>query len=318
MTIVRPRVVFMGSPSIAVPTLDALAKCCDFPLVVTQPDRPGGRGRHLHPTAVSERATQLGVLVLATENVNSEEAVARIREAAPEVIVVVSFGQVLRKAILKLPPRGCVNVHFSLLPEFRGAAPVAWAIMRGLRRTGVTIMEMVRGMDAGAVLAQSEEPIFDTDTTATLSERLAERGACLLVGTLGKYLCGGITPVPQDESAVTWAPKITRELGAVDWRRSAVEIDRLIRGLSGQLEAYSFLESKGRLRVTFYGSAVVAGVSPGPGVAARGPHGELLVGALDGLVEIKELQAEGRKRTTGKEFANGYHIKGGETFANAQ
>jgi methionyl-tRNA formyltransferase len=308
----------MGSPSIAVPTLDALAKCCDVPLAITQPDRPGGRGRKLHPTAVNLRATELGIPVLATEDVNSEAAISRIAEAAPEAAVVVSFGQILKKRILALPPRGFINVHFSLLPELRGPAPVAWAIIRGLPRTGVTIMEVVRKMDAGDVIARSEEPIRDTDTTADVFERLSVKGADLLVCTLGRYLRGEIEAVPQDESLATYAPKITRELGAVDWRKSAREVDLLIRGLSGQLEAYSFLEAKGRVRVTFFRSAVVHGKSPGPGVAARGAHGELLVGAADGLVEIMEIQAEGRKRATGREFANGYHIAGGEVFAGAQ
>lgn len=313
MTGDRARVVFMGSPSIAVGTLEALARCSDISLVVTQPDRPGGRGRKLHPTAVNLKATELGIPVLAVENVNAIEPIERIRLAQPQAIVVVSFGQILKNALLHLLPFGCINVHFSLLPQLRGPAPVAWAIIRGLRETGVTIMKLARKMDAGGILVQRAEKISESDTTETLSARLATIGAELLVDTLAGYMSGAIEAVGQDETQVTYAPKITREMGAVDWARPAREIDCLIRGLSGQAEAYSVLQTRD-IRVTLYNSAEVRGASPGPGVAARGARGELLIGAAAGLVEIKEIQAAGKRSVTGAEFANGYHITGGERF----
>lgn len=301
----------MGSPAIAVPTLDALAACCDVSLAVTQPNRPKGRGLHVVPTAVHARADELGIPVLATQDVNSPEAVSLIKSAAPEAIVVVSFGQMLRKPLLHAAPLGCLNVHFSLLPELRGAAPVAWALIRCHESTGVSVMRMVRKMDAGAVYAQREAPIRPDDTSQTLSARLAAMGAEILVGTLPAICAGRIVPLSQDESLATFAPKITRETGKVDWQRGGREVDCLIRGLSGQLEAYSFLDRQPPVRVTIYNCAPWDGPTPGAGVIARGPAGQLLAGCGDGMVEIKEIQAEGRKRVSGRDFANGYHLHGG-------
>jgi methionyl-tRNA formyltransferase len=306
----------MGSPAIAAPTLDLLAHDFDVRLVVTPPDRPSGRGLKLTPTAVHERAGELGLPVLTTGNVNSQECIARLKAAEPQVIVVVSFGQLLRKAVLALPPLGCINVHFSLLPELRGAAPVAWAIIRGMEETGVSIMKMVARMDAGPVLAQAREHIGPKDTTVTVGARLAPIGARLLVETLALYAGGRVTPAAQDEGGATSAPKITRETAAIDWARSAREVDCLTRGLSGQMEAYAYYEGPSRLRVTLYMSAVTDAASPGPGVAARGPHGELLIGCGTGMIEVIEIQVQGRRRVLGREFANGYHICGGERFSN--
>jgi len=306
----------MGSPPIAAPTLDLLARDFDVRLVVTQPDRPSGRGLKVTSTAVHERAGELGLPVMTTGDVNSQECIARLKSAEPQGIVVVSFGQLLRKAVLALPPLGCINVHFSLLPELRGAAPVAWAVIRGMEETGVSIMKMAPRMDAGAVLAQARERIDPKDTAVTVAARLAPISARLLVETLALYAGGRITPAAQDEGGVTFAPKITRQTAAIDWTRSAREVDCLIRGLSGQMEAYAYYEGPSRLRVALYMSAVTDAVTPGPGVAARGPHGELLAGCGSGMIEVMEIQAQGRRRVLGREFANGYHVRGGERFSN--
>jgi methionyl-tRNA formyltransferase len=308
----------MGSPPIAVATLEALAREFAVALVVTQPDRPSGRGRKIAPTAVHRKANELGLDVLTCADVNSEECVRALQAAKPEAIVVVSFGQILRKRVLELPRAGCLNAHFSLLPALRGAAPVAWALVRGFERTGISIIRMTRRMDAGPIYAQAEEPVRADDTTATLSARLGTAGAGLLVETLKRSLAGECEPVPQDESAATLAPKITRRDAALDWSRPARDVDRLIRGLSGQLEAYAFLDAPRPLRVTFYNSSFAAGDTPGAGIAARGGGGELLVGCGEGSIEVREIQAEGRRRLSGKDFANGYHIAGGERFRNGE
>ncbi len=310
------RVVFLGSPEPAVVSLNALAERFEIPLVVTQPDRRKGRGRKVLPTPVRRRAEELGLPVLAVRDVNGAEVVERIRAAGGDVLAVVSFGQILKKAVLAVPPLGCLNLHFSLLPELRGAAPVPRAIMTGLPRTGVSVMRVTARMDAGPVYAREEEPIGAGDTAGDLYERLSARGARLFVETLAAAAEGTITPRRQDESRATYAPRITRTDTPVDWTRCAVEVDRKIRGLSGQLAAFAFFHGERETRVNFHRSLPAEGDSPGPGVAARSGAGGLLVGCGEGLVEILEIQAEGRGRRSGEEFANGYHIKGGELFSS--
>ena len=310
------RVAFMGSPAIAVATLEALAREFTVPLVVTQPNRPSGRGRKVTPTAVHQKADEMAIPVLAAEDVNAPDCIARLDSIRPDAIVVVSFGQILKAKALNMAQHGCINVHFSLLPQLRGAAPVAWAIMRGFAQTGVSVMRMVRRMDAGPVFAQAPEMIRSDDTTATLSSRMGVLGAQLVCDVLVGPFSGQSQAREQDETAATYAPKIVRENSAVDWTKDAEDIDRLIRGLSGQLEAYAFLDGPKPTRVTLHNSAVAACGTPGEGVAARGPKEELIVGGSRGAVEIKEIQAEGRKKVSGRDFANGYHIRGGERFLN--
>lgn len=312
------RIVFMGSPAVAVTTLEELAKSFEIPLVVTQPDRPSGRGRKMTPTAVHVRAAELGLSVHTTADVNSPSSVGALKDAGASAIVVVSFGQILKREALAAAPLGCLNLHFSLLPELRGAAPVAWALIRGYSETGVSIIKMARRMDAGPVLASLPEKIADNDTAATLYDRLGPLGARLMSSTVCEYLAGRAHLASQDESLATFAPKVTRETGAIHWNADAVVVDRLIRGLSGQLEAYAFLEAPGRIRVTLYSSRLSDAESHGPGLASRGPSGELLVGCGRGVVEITEIQAEGRKRVSGADFANGHRIAAGVRFLDGQ
>lgn len=268
----------------------------------------------MRPTAVRKKAGELGIDVLPAPNVNAASVLARIEAAAPDVIVVVSFGQMLRRTLLEIAPLGCVNLHFSLLPALRGAAPVAWAIIGGLDETGVSIMKIVPRMDAGPVYAQETEPVRPDDTSETLSVRLGRTGALLLVETLPAIARGEIEPTPQDESAATFAPRIQTADGAIDWNMTAREVDRLIRGLSGRTAAFAFLDREPPLRVNFYNSRAIDAATAGPGLAARSPEGGLVVGCGRGLVEIREIQAQGKRRITGREFANGYHISAGERF----
>lgn len=312
----RLRVVFIGSPLVSVVSLEALAERFDVPLVLTQPDRRKGRGRHRLPTPVRARAEELGLDVLAAADINTPEALCRIESASPDVQVLVSFGQILKRHVLEAAPLGCINLHFSLLPELRGAAPVPWAIIRGHERTGVSIMRMSAGMDEGPVYARESTAILPVDTAASLYHRLARMGADLLADSLRAIARGEIAPEPQDDSRATWAPKITRADAALDWTRSAAEVDRRIRGLEGQREAFAFFERKRPVRVIFHMSAVVEAAGAGAGIAARGAGGELLVGCGAGVVEVIEIQAQGKRRLSGRDFANGYHVTGGERFVN--
>ncbi len=310
------RVVFAGSPEVSVVSLEELSNRFAVPLVVTQPARPKGRGRRPLPTPLHARAMELGLEVMTAADINAADSLERIRAAKPDIIVVVSFGQILKTSALKAAPLGCVNLHFSLLPRLRGAAPVPWAIIRGEEETGVSIMQMTRGMDEGPVYAQQVESIRPDDTAAALYERLSLRGARLLTQTLPKIAQGSLKAWPQDDSMATMAPKITRADTALKWFLSAREVDRRIRGLAGQREAYAFFEREKPLRVIFHMSAVAEGESAGAGIAARGPAGELLVGCGSGVVEVVEIQAQGRRRLCGRDFANGLHISGGERFLN--
>lgn len=312
----RLRVVFIGSPLVSVVSLEALAERFDVPLVVTQPDRRKGRGRHRLPTPVRARAEELGLDVLTAADINTPQVLSRIKSVSPDVQVVVSFGQILKRPALEAAPLGCVNLHFSLLPELRGAAPVPWAIIRGHERTGVSIMRMNAGMDTGPVYACQSTAILPVDTAASLYERLARMGANLLADSLPGIARGETAPEPQDDSQATWAPKITRTDAALDWTRSAAEVDRRIRGLAGQGEAFAFFERTKAVRVILHMSAVAEATSSGAGIAARGAGGELLVCCGEGVVEIVEIQAQGKRRLSGRDFANGYHITGGERFLN--
>ena len=224
------RIVFLGSPDFAVPSLDALvAAGHEVAAVVTQPDREAGRGRQLVAPAVKTAAVELGLPVLQPPSLRSPEVVAELRALRPDVIVVAAFGQILRRAVLEIAPHGVLNVHASLLPRWRGASPVTAAIAAGDTVTGVSIMLLDEGLDTGPVLATRETPIADTDTAGLLTERLAKLGAELLVETLPRWLSGAVAPAPQDNALATYAPRLEKEQGRIDWREPAVTIWRKVR-----------------------------------------------------------------------------------------
>lgn len=223
------RVVFMGTPAFAVPVLTALASTHQVVGVVTQPDRPAGRGRELQPAPVKRVALEFGLPLIQPPSLRRPEALAQLAAWQPEVIVVAAFGQILRQDVLDLPPHGCLNVHASLLPRWRGAAPIPAAILAGDAVTGVTIMKMDTGLDTGPIVARREEPIRPDDTQTSLGERLAQLGARLLVETLPAYLEGALLPQPQPEEGVTYARQLRKEDGLLDWSRPAVELDRQVR-----------------------------------------------------------------------------------------
>ncbi len=226
------RVVFMGSAEFSVPSLIALSMAYDLVGVVTQPDRPFGRGRKLTANPVKRMAEAAGVPLFQPETLRTPEAVAQLAAWAPDLMVVAAFGQILQQQVLDLPPNGCVNVHASLLPRWRGAAPIPAAILAGDDETGVTIMQMDVGLDTGPILAQRETVIEADDTGATLEPRLAEMGAQLLVETLADYLAGRVSAHPQPDAGVTLAPPLQKQDGLIDWSLPAERIDRAIRAFT--------------------------------------------------------------------------------------
>jgi methionyl-tRNA formyltransferase len=228
----QPRIVFMGSPDFAVPTLKALVQFSLVAGVITQPDRPAGRGGNLNPPAVKRAALQLGIPVLQPGKLNEPSALTQLTVWAPDLIVVAAFGQILRPAVLDLPRYGCINVHGSLLPRWRGAAPIQAAIMAGDQVTGITIMKMDPGVDTGPILCQSTIPIAFDDTGGSLFTRMAALGAELLLETLPRYLGGELMPQPQSTEGATYAPMLKKEDGMLDFSKPAIELERRVRALN--------------------------------------------------------------------------------------
>ena len=287
------RIVFMGTPAFAVPALRALCQRYPVPLVVTQPDRPAGRGRAVAEPAVKVAARELGLAVYQPDSLRGPVAVERLREAAPAAIVVAAYGEILRREVLTLPPRGCVNVHASLLPRHRGAAPVAAAILAGDPVTGVTIMLMDEGMDTGPLLAQVQEPIRPDDTCGTLTARLAQRGARILMEALPRWLAGEIIPQPQDGSLATYAPRVRKEDGLIDWQEPAAVIERQVRAFQPWPGAYTYW--RGRLVKIASAEALPGWCGPEvPGTVIDTRQG-VGVATGEGALLLRELQLAGKR-----------------------
>jgi methionyl-tRNA formyltransferase len=299
------RIIFLGTPEFAVPSLDALAEHAGFDLVgvVTQPDRPAGRGRSMRQSPVKERAAMLGLPVFQPETLRAQEAVDHLAAWRPDVLVVAAFGQILRTPVLELAPSGCINVHASLLPRWRGAAPIQYAIRAGDNETGVTIMKVDEGLDTGPMLARRTIPIAPDETGASLHEKLAALGAELLPPTLAGYLAGEIVPQPQPEEGVTLAPSLKKSAGEIDWTQSAVEVDRQVRAYTPW--PGTFTDFEGSLL------KIVAG-APLPSQRGNAPPGTLLVegGALtvqtgDGLYRLDTVQPAGKQQMSSEAFLAG-------------
>jgi methionyl-tRNA formyltransferase len=301
--------VYMGTPAFAVPTLERLAATGhQIVAVFTQPDRPKGRGQKDAMPPVKEAALRLGFPVYQPERVRRPEVVEQLRQMAPEVMVVVGYGQIIPPAILEIPPRGIINVHASLLPKYRGAAPVQWAIARGETRTGVTTMRINEGLDTGDVLLQWKTEIGPAENAVELGARLAEAGAELLVRTLDEL--ASIRPEPQDDAQATLAPILTKEDGKIDWQRPAREILNRIRGFEPWPGGYGFLRGQ-RLQIA---KAVQGDLKLPPG-ALRAVNHKLYAGCGDGeSIELREVQLEGKKRMPAAAFLNGFTLKPDEVL----
>ena len=309
------RVLFWGSPDFALPSLRALeGEGHDVVGVVTQPDRPAGRGRTLRPSAVKEVAVAEGYPVLTPEKPEGPDFLDRIRKLAPDISVVAAYGQILRPEVLEVPPLGSINVHASLLPELRGAAPVNWAIARGFSASGVTIMRMVEALDAGPILFQAEEPIGPKETATELAARLAELGAESLVETLALFEGGMVEETDQDDALATYAPKVDREAARIDWKAGADSVGNLIRGMDAVPGAWSELDEQAvKLFRPTPDPTHEHGGAPGTVLTADSREG-LLVAAGVGAVRIDEVQPAGKRRMEAQEWIVGRGVASDQRF----
>jgi methionyl-tRNA formyltransferase len=288
------RVVFMGSPEFAVPTLRALLGAEEVVAVVTQPDKPAGRGRKVEAPPVKVVAEEAGVPVWQPKTLRGDEAVAELARLAPEVCVVVAYGKILPQAILDVPRLGCLNVHGSLLPAYRGAAPIQWALIRGERETGVTIMKLDAGMDTGPMLLWRRLAIRDEDTAATLSARLSAIGAELMLVALERLRGGALAESPQDHAAASLAPRLTKEHGRLDWTRAAAAVRNLTRGVDPWPGAWTLLDGE---PLKLWSAREVEGAGD-PGTVLGVDRDGLIVACGQGAVAFAEAQLPGRKRMT--------------------
>ena len=300
----------MGTPGFAVPSLEALAAGHDVALVVTQPDRPKGRGRRIEPPPVKVSAERLGLRVVQPSSMREESVLQALAAAKADLFVVVAFGHILRESVLKLPRIACINVHASLLPAYRGPAPIQWAVINGERETGVTTMIMDKGLDTGDILLTDRETISETDTAGSLHDRLARRGAALLGRTLAAFADGSIKRTTQDGARATYAPLLKKTDGLIDWKRPAAAIEPFVRGMTPWPGAYTFWNGV-RLKV-FKTDLSSAPRDVAPGTVLASPPGELVVAAGDGALSIREVQGASGSRLPVSEFLRGCRIRTGE------
>jgi methionyl-tRNA formyltransferase len=303
-------IIFMGTPEFAVPTLKAIhASNHHLSLVVTQPDRPKGRGRKVIPPPVKQTAIDLGYTVLQPASIKKNEFIEVVTRDKPDFLVVVAYGRILPKTILQLPKLGTINLHASLLPKYRGPAPIQWAIINGETVTGVTAMLMDEGLDTGDILLTVQEKISPADTSATLRDRLAGLGANLLIDTLNRYSKGQIRPVQQDHNQASQAPLLKKSDGHIAWDAPAEKISTFIRGMTPWPGAFTFHEGK-RLKI-FNAKSVEADVSQAPGTVIKGFANELRVATAKGVVSVLEIQGASGKRLMIADFLRGYRMPPG-------
>lgn len=301
------KIVFMGTPDFAVPSLQALLDAGhEVCAVYTQPDKPQGRKQVLTAPPVKELALQRGIPVYQPATLKNEDEQAKLRALAPEVIIVVAYGKLLPKAVLDIPPRGCINVHGSLLPRWRGAAPIQWSVIAGDQKAGVTTMQMAEGLDTGDMLLTYETKIGARETAGELFDRLAQAGAALLVETLEKL--DSITPRPQDDSQSCYAHMLDKQMAVIDWTKSAHEIDCLIRGLNPWPVALTTLAGA---RLKIYAAEPVPGTGKPGEVLESDPKKGLTVACGAGALALHEVQLVGGKRMKSADFLRGHAIAKG-------
>ena len=315
------KVVFMGTPDFAVDALQAIIEAGhEVTAVVTQPDKPKGRGKEMQATPVKTCALEHHIPVFQPVKVKEPEAVEILRSYEADIFVVVAFGQILSEEILQMPKYGCVNIHASLLPKYRGAGPIQWAIIDGEKETGITIQQMDKGVDTGDILFQSVVPIDAKETGESLFEKLAKAGAALIVEALPKIEAGEVTPRKQDESQASHAKMLQKSMSRIDWNRKAAELDCLIRGMISWPGASSGYHGK-TLKIwqqepvakDQLPAEALAGAEPGTVIAVE--KDAIYVQTGEGALKLTEVQLEGKKRMAVKDFLLGYPVQTGEMLA---
>ena len=307
------RVVFFGTPEFALSTLDAILHSRHAVVgVVTQPDRPRDRGQKTTGAPVAMRAREARLPLLQPGTIRDASFLSALADLNADIGVVAAYGRILSETVLAVPRRGMINVHASLLPRYRGAAPVHRAIMAGEPETGVTIMRVVKALDAGPMLATGRRPIGRSDTSLDVEHDLAAIGASLLVITLDRLARGEIPETPQDESAASYAPRLTKDEGLIDWSQPARRVHDQIRGLHPWPHAHSFLQGRRLILLRSVTSEMIAGAPPGTILAAGGNDFHVATGA--GVVELTEIQAEGKRPMNVRDFLAGHRLTAGDRF----
>ena len=325
------RIVFMGTPDFSVPALKALVEAGHQVIaVVTQPDKPKGRGKEVQMTPVKIQAMEYGIPVYQPAKVREASFVEVLKGLEADVYVVIAFGQILPKAVLELPKYGCINIHASLLPKYRGAAPIQWCVIDGERETGITTMMMDVGLDTGDMLEKAVIPIEEKETGGSLHDKLSMAGGDLILSTLKKLEEGTLVRTPQTDEGTCYARMLTKSLGDIDWNQDAVSIERLIRGLNPWPSAYTMWNGKtikiwaadviaGREAAEFLSeSGVPAETGTAPGTVVCSDKRGLVVCTGGGLLSIRELQMEGKKRMDTPAFLRGYPIPAGDVFVKKE
>ncbi len=300
------RVVFMGTPDFSVPALERIATEHEVVAVVTQKDKPKGRGMSVSYTPVKESALKLNIPVLQPDKVKEESFVEELKKLNPDVIVVIAFGQILSNDILTLPKYGCINVHASLLPKYRGAAPIQWAVIDGEEKSGVCTMKMDEGLDTGDIIDVDEITLDPKETGGSLFDKLSKLGGELILKTLQNLEFGKATFIKQDDSKSTYAKKMTKELGHIDFTKDAESIERLIRGLNPWPSAFTYLD--GKVMKIWDADVVDAGGVPGTVISEDKDSFVIATGSK--ALKVNELQLEGKKRMKASDFLNGRSIEG--------
>ena len=306
------KTIFMGTPDFAVPCLEVLQAKTEVLAVITQPDRPKGRGHNLQASPVKQKALEYNLPVLQPEKIKTEEFTAELERLQPDLIIVVAFGQILSQRILDIPPLGCVNVHASLLPRYRGAAPIHWSIINGEKETGVTTMLMDAGLDTGDMLLKDKVTITEEMTTEELHDQLMAMGGKLLAETIDGLANGTITPEKQDDSISNYAGLLNKETGHIDWSKSAVEIHNLIRGLNSWPVAWSMKDGK---NYKFWRTKVENRNSDkAPGTVVELRKNSFCLATGEGLLEVLEIQPPSKKRMSAGDLLRGHGVAVGDIF----
>ncbi|MBF0449220.1 MAG: methionyl-tRNA formyltransferase [Candidatus Magnetomorum sp.] len=306
----QQRIIFLGTPDFAVPSLEMLYHSThNIVSVITQPDRPKGRGKKLESSPIKKKALELGLNILQPKSINSPECIEQIQSLHPDFLIVVAFGQLLKKPLLNIASRGVLNVHPSLLPKYRGPAPIQWSIIHGCEQSGVSIMKLDEGLDTGDILQVQMISIQPDETAGMLHQRLSKTGAILLVNTIEKIVNQSVTPMPQDHSLATYAPILSKKDGLIQWQQPTTSIINFIRGMNPWPGAFTFIDNK---RFKIFRAENIDGIEQQPpGTVLDAFPGELWIATEDGCLSILEIQSASGKRLAIENFLRGNTIAPG-------